>query len=188
MVPGDPIVEEMRALGRRWGHFLALGIILIIVGSLAIACSFIATLAITLSFGVLLAVGGLVQVATAFWAGAWRGVFLQLVLGILYLVAGAVMIKDPVAAAAVITAVLAISYMVGGLMRIVFALTHRTVGTGWVLLNGIVTLVLGLAVWWQWPWDSFWVIGVFVGIDLIFLGWTWVMLGAAVRPRRTQAV
>src|SRR5262249_6060632 len=133
-----------------------------------------------------LAVGGLVEIVSAFFAGAWRGFFLSLLLGILYLVAGVLIVRHPVAAAAGITLALALAYMVGGAMRIAFAITHRAVGTGWVLVNGIITLILGILIWSQWPWDSLMVVGLFVGIDLIFLGWSWVMLGVAVKPSRTQ--
>jgi uncharacterized membrane protein HdeD (DUF308 family) len=183
----DPFVDEMRQIGNRWGHFVALGIALIILGTLAILSPFVATWSLTITFGVLLAVGGIVQIVTSFWAGQWRGFFVQLLLGILYLLAGGFMIRHPLAAAAGITLVLAFAYMAGGIMRIVFALTHRTFGTGWMLLNGGITLILGLMIWSQWPWDAFWVVGLFVGIDMVFLGWSWVMLGLAVRPTRTAS-
>jgi uncharacterized membrane protein HdeD (DUF308 family) len=181
---GDAYADEIRQIGNRWGLFLVLGIILILVGTLAIMYSLFFTLALTFTLGILLAVGGLVQIVTSCWAGQWRGFFVQLILGILYLVAGALMIRHPVAAAAGITLVLAMSYMAGGIMRIAFAISHRTVGTGWVLINGIITVILGSMIWWQWPWDSLLVVGLFVGIDMIFLGWSWVMLALAVKPGR----
>jgi uncharacterized membrane protein HdeD (DUF308 family) len=183
LAPVDPIAEEMRRIGSRWGHFLALGIVLIVLGTLMILNSLSATYAITLAAGILMAGAGLVEIVSAFFAGAWRGFFLSLLLGIFYLIAGLMVFRHPVAAVAGITLILALSYMAGGAMRIAFAVTHRTVGTGWVLLNGVITLILGIMIWNQWPWDSDWVIGLFVGIDLIFLGWSWVMLGAAVKPR-----
>jgi uncharacterized membrane protein HdeD (DUF308 family) len=179
----DPITDELRMIGHRWGHFLVLGVVLIILGTLAIIFSCIASMAITLTFGILLLAGGLVQIVTSFWASKWSGFFLELFLGVLYLVAGGFMIRHPVAAAAGITLVLAVSFVAGGIMRIAFAIAHRGTGDGWVLLNGIITLILGIMIWSRWPWDSLWIIGLFVGIDLIFLGWTWVMLGSAVKPR-----
>jgi len=185
---GDPIADEIRQLGSRWGHFLALGIMLIVLGTLAIMYSAFATLATVEVLGIILVAGGLVETLTSFWAGGWRGFFVQLILGILYAVAGTIMIRHPVAAASAITLVLAVCYIAGGLMRLAFAVTHRTVGGGWILLNGVITFALGLMIWSQWPWDSLWVVGLFLGIDLVFLGWSWVMLGAAVRPGRSQAV
>jgi len=183
---GDPITDEIRLIGNRWGHCLALGIMLIVLGTAAVLYSVFATLVVMGTLGIILVAGGLVQTLTSFWAGGWRGFFVQLILGILYAVAGTIMIRHPVAAASAITLVLALSYIAGGLMRLAFAVTHRTVGAGWILVNGLISLALGLMIWSQWPWDSFWVVGLFLGIDMIFLGWTWVMLGAAVRPSRTQ--
>jgi uncharacterized membrane protein HdeD (DUF308 family) len=182
----DPIVEEMRQIGHRSGHFMVLGIILIVLGTLAILDQYLATFAIVTALGILLAVGGVVEIVGSFWAAQWRGFFLELLLGILYLVAGVLMIRHPVVAAMGFTFILAFALLAGGFMRIAFAITHRTVGTGWVLFNGIISVILGLMIWWQWPWDSLQIIGLFVGIDMIFLGWSWVMLGAAVRPGRTQ--
>jgi uncharacterized membrane protein HdeD (DUF308 family) len=184
----DPMSEELRVLGKVWLPILMLGIAMIVLGTLAIMASFVATLTITITFGILLAVAGVVQIATSLWVGQWRGFLLQLLLGILYLIAGCVMIKHPLRAAAGITIILAVAYMVGGLMRIAFAVTHHTTGRAWILVNGIITLVLGIAIWWEWPSDSLMVIGLLVGIDLLFHGWSWVMLGFAFRPRRSQAV
>jgi uncharacterized membrane protein HdeD (DUF308 family) len=185
---GDPIADEIRLIGSRWGHFFALGIMLVVVGTIAIMYSILATLVITETLGIILVAGGLVQTITSFWATEWRGFFVQLILGILYAVAGTIMIRHPGAAAEAITLVLALSYIAGGLMRLAFAVTHRTVGAGWILLNGVITFTLGLMIWSRWPWDSLMVIGLFLGIDLVFVGWSWVMLGIAVRPGRRQAV
>jgi uncharacterized membrane protein HdeD (DUF308 family) len=182
---GDPIAAEMRQIGSRWGHLLVLGILLIILGTLAIMFSFIASLAVALMFGIVLAVSGLVQIVTSFWASQWRGFFLELLVGLLYLIAGVFMMRHPVATIAAITLVMAFGFMIGGVMRIAFGITHRVVGAGWVLVNGIISLILGIWLWVNWPWE-FWVVGLFAGIDLIFLGWTWVMLGAAVKPRPAQ--
>jgi uncharacterized membrane protein HdeD (DUF308 family) len=65
---------------------------------------------------------------------------------------------------------------------LVFALAHSFEGRSWVLLNGFITLLLGISIWRQWPESSVWVIGLFVGIELVFSGWSWIMLGLAVRP------
>jgi len=90
-------------------------------------------------------------------------------------------VERPGLGAEVITFMLAIALLVGGSFRIVMALSERFHGWGWVLLNGIVTLVLGILIWRQWPESSLWVIGLFVGIDMVFAGWSLVMAGLAVR-------
>jgi uncharacterized membrane protein HdeD (DUF308 family) len=184
----DPITEETRQIGNRWGHFLVLGFMLVLLGTLAIFYSLQAALVAMETLGIILVAGGLVQAFTSFWAGGWRGFFVQLILGILYAVAGTMMIRHPAIAAEAVTLLLALSYIAGGLIRLAFAVTHRVVGGGWILLNGVITFALGLMIWSKWPWDSLLVVGLFLGIDLVFLGWSWVMLGFAVRPRSGQAV
>jgi uncharacterized membrane protein HdeD (DUF308 family) len=76
---------------------------------------------------------------------------------------------------------LAAAFLVGGLLRIIIALTHRFRNWGWVLANGVVTFLLGLMIWQRWPEASERVIGLVVGIELIFAGWSWVALALAVR-------
>ena len=70
---------------------------------------------------------------------------------------------------------------VGGVVRLVYALLENFPGRGWVLLSGLINVLLGIAIWRQWPESSYWVIGMFIGIDLIFNGWSWVMLGMIVK-------
>jgi uncharacterized membrane protein HdeD (DUF308 family) len=182
------ITEESRQIGSRWGHFLALGFMLVVLGTLAIFYSLQAAVLAMETLGIILVTGGVVQVFTSFWSGGWRGFFVQVILGILYAVAGTMMIRNPLPTASAVTLLLALAYIAGGLIRLAFAATHHVVGGGWILLNGVITFALGLMIWSQWPWDSLWVVGLFLGIDLVFVGWSWVMLGAAVRPRSGQAV
>src|SRR5262249_18633919 len=113
--------------------------------------------------------------------------------GVLHVILGVMMIEQPLRAAEILTLMLAVAFLVAGSLRVIAVLTERFSAWPWVLLNGIVTFVLGVAVCRQWPESSLWVIGVFVGIDLIFNGWSWVMLGLTVRaagpvPRRLEAV
>jgi uncharacterized membrane protein HdeD (DUF308 family) len=77
--------------------------------------------------------------------------------------------------------IIAIFLIVSGIFRIVFAVSERFTGWGWVLLNGVVTLFLGMMIYKQWPASGLWVIGIFIGIDLIFNGWAWIMLSIASR-------
>ena len=183
--PADPAAaEETRWIGDHWGAMMALGVVLLVLGTLAILYSVIASLIVALAVSIFLVADGVVLAGTALWADScWRSRLLHLLLGILYVACGVLMLKNPFAAVAGFTLVLAALYMAGGAMRVAFAITHRVHGSGWVLLNGVITLLLGILVWSQWPFDSLWVIGLFVGIDMIFQGWAWVMLGATLRPR-----
>ena len=182
----SPATAELQNLRNNWGWIFALGIALIIVGMLALGSEF-TTLAVMLTFAVLLLIGGGLEIVAAFSARHWGGFFLHLLFGILYVVTGLLMIEHPGVAATAVTLMLAASFLMGGLLRIVAALTQRFSNWGWVLLSGVITFLLGLMIWRRWPNDSEWIIGVFVGIELIFTGWSWVALALAVRsiPRRT---
>jgi uncharacterized membrane protein HdeD (DUF308 family) len=181
------LAHELEGLRKAWGWLLVLGILLTIVGFMAIGSAFVATLTTVIVIGILLMVGGVVDILSAFWAHCWRGFWLHLLAGILYLVLGFLLVQRPVAAAAGFTLVLAAAFMVGGLFRIVSALVDRFPGWGWVLLNGVVTLVLGVMIWRDWPDSGLWVIGLFVGIDMVFAGWSWIMMALAVHSMPAQS-
>jgi len=179
--PADVLSAELEPLRKRWFWLLLLGIVLILVGLAAISSSFIATLATVIALGTFLLIGGGVEIINAFWARRWRGFWMHLLAGILYLVLGLLFIDRPVATAAAFTLMLAAAFLIGGLFRIILALSERFHGWVWVLVNGIVTLILGILIWREWPESAFWVIGLFVGIDMVFAGWSWVMTALAVR-------
>jgi uncharacterized membrane protein HdeD (DUF308 family) len=163
----------------RW--FLALGIAMVVLGTIAIGSAPIATEAATWLFGFLLLAGGIAEIISAFWAGRWSGTIVHLLIGVLYVVVGLLITDNPVNAAVQLTLILAIFFIISGVFRIVFALAERFTGWGWVLLNGVVTLFLGMLVYKQWPVAGLWVIGLFVGIELIFNGWAWIMLSLGLR-------
>jgi uncharacterized membrane protein HdeD (DUF308 family) len=87
----------------------------------------------------------------------------------------------PLAAAESLTLMLAATFLIGGMYRMIVAAVERFPSWGWVLFNGIVTFLLGIAVWRQWPESGLWVLGMFVGIDLIMNGMTWSVLAVGVR-------
>jgi uncharacterized membrane protein HdeD (DUF308 family) len=173
--------EEVQQLHRSWGWFLAAGAALILVGVLAIGYPIAATVTTVEVFGVLLLVGGAVEIAGGMWARRWGGFFLHLLCGLLSLFVGAVLIDRPLIGAEVYTVLLAVFFVACGLFRVFSSASQRFSGWGWNLLSGAVTFLLGLMIWRQLPVSGLWVIGTFVGIDLIFIGWSWVMLGLAAR-------
>jgi len=166
---------------KNWGCFLALGIVQIVAGMLAVSFAFSATVASVVTLGVLLLVASGAQVGAAIWARDWSGFFLFLLVGILYAVAGFFTLQQPVLAAESLTLMLAAAFLVGGVFRIIVALVERFPSWSWVLANGVITVLLGITIWQQWPASGLWVIGMFVGIDLIVNGVTWLILGVSVR-------
>jgi uncharacterized membrane protein HdeD (DUF308 family) len=170
--------ESLREI---WAFLLAMGIVLMVLGAVAVGSSFIATLATVVVFGILLVIGAILQVVTALWGRSWKGFFLQLLAGVLYLIAGVFMIQNPLEPAVGLTFLVAVCLAVGGTLRIVLSLMERFDGWGWALLNGVVSLLLGAAIWSQWPLSGLRFIGLFVGIEMILSGVSWVMVGLAVR-------
>ena len=173
--------DERPILGRHWWLYVALGVLSVVVGFLAISSNFIATLLSVRVFGWLLLIAGISEVVHAIMVRQLRGFALHLLAAALYLLTGLFMLEDPVRAAAVLTLLLAASFIVGGFLRVVFSLVVRFPAWSWVLLNGVVDVFLGILIWNGWPESGLWVIGLFVGIDLIFHGVSWMMLGFGVR-------
>ncbi len=164
---------------------LALGILLVVGGTAAIIVPIFATFGVVTLLGILLIVAGIAQIVSAFHCHGWKGVLLHVLLGILYAVTGFLILENPIAGAAGITLLLAAFFLATGAIRIVVALKERFENWGWVLLSGAVTLILGVIIWRQFSPDHgadfLWVIGLLVGIDLIFSGWTWIMFALAFR-------
>jgi uncharacterized membrane protein HdeD (DUF308 family) len=180
------LTEEANRVRTNWGWFLALGIVQIVAGMLAVSFAFTATLASVVTLGILLLIATGGQMAAAILARDWRGFFLFLLLGILYAVAGFLMLQHPLLAAEGLTLMLAACFLVGGMFRIIIALVERFPSWGWVLFNGVITVLLGIAIWQQWPESGLWVLGLFVGIEFIVNGVTWSVLAVGVRNEVAQ--
>lgn len=179
--------RKLEQLHEIWAYLLGMGIALMILGAAAIGSSFITTLATVMVFGILLVLGALFQLVAALWGRTWRGFFLHLLGGVLYLIVGIFMIEHPVETALGITLLVAVGLLASGILRIMLSVLERFDGWGWMLVGGIVSLLLGTAIWRQWPLSGLWVIGLFIGIEMISSGLSWVMLGLAARsmPART---
>ena len=180
------LTEEANRIRKNWSWFLALGIVQIVAGTLAVGFAFSATLASVVMLGILLLIAAGSQTAAAIWARDWSGFFLFLLVGVLYAVAGFLSLQHPLLAAEGLTLMLAAAFLVGGVFRIIVALVERFSSWGWVLCNGLITVLLGIAIWQQWPGSGLWVLGTFVGIDLIVNGVTWSVLAVGVRQGITQ--
>src|SRR5262245_57082853 len=173
--------HELHALRNQWWCFLLLGIALVVIGALCIAEPFVMSVGGVIIMGFLLIAPGNVQWVTGFWAGKWSGTLLHILIGLLYGVVGYMIIDDPGLSMVVLTKFIAIFLIVDGLFRIVSALFVRFQDWGWVLLNGCVTLLLGVIISRQMPEAALWVIGLFIGIEMIFNGWAWIMMAMGLK-------
>jgi uncharacterized membrane protein HdeD (DUF308 family) len=172
----DP--EELR---RKWGWFLALGIALLLLGTVAVALTPVATLAAVMVLGWLMIFSGIVEAVHAFQVHRWGGFFLHLIGGVLGIVIGLLIVTHPGAGALAWTLLFASFFTVIGLFRLISAIRLKSPNWGWSAFDGAITLLLGIILWAEWPWSGLWFLGLSVGISLILRGWAYVMLAVAVR-------
>ena len=175
----SPNASDLSNLRESWGWILVMGILMILGGLAAIATPFFATVGVVTFLGILILAAGVAQIVSAFQCKAWKGVLLNTLVGILYLVTGFLILENPIKGAAGLTLLLALFFLTSGIFRIVISLQERFPGWGWTLLSGAVTVLLGLVVWRQFPKSSLWVVGLLLGIEFLFNGWMWVMLAFA---------
>ena len=158
------------------------GIVMLICGVLAVGAPLAAGLSLTIFVGVLLGVGGISQCVLAFQAGAFRQGLLMFLIGLLTAGAGFYLFNQPVNGLAAITLFLAAYFIVTGIFELIAAFQIRpSEGWGWMLFTGIVTLILGLMIWRQFPLSGAWAVGVLFGIKLIMSGWWLIFIGRGVR-------
>lgn len=164
---------------------MAIGIGLIILGIVAIARPAFAAIASTLVFGWLFIVAGVAQVIYAFFGRNVGQLVWKLLLGIIYLVAGATILSNVLAGVATITLILGVTTFAQGVLQVIFAFTMRPV-PGWtfILGSGILSVILGILIWSEWPADSAWLLGVWVGLSLLSDGLWAIMLSASAEPQR----
>jgi uncharacterized membrane protein HdeD (DUF308 family) len=164
-----------------WGWFLALGLGLIVLGIAAVVRSVTATVVSMLFFGWLLMLACGIEIAQAILVGHWAGFFQHLFAAILFGVVGVLIVTRPLLSAEVVTMLMAAFFLVGGLVQFFSSIWTALPGWGWHAADGIITFILGLLVLAQWPASGLWVIGLFVGIDLIFYGAAWIALALSLR-------
>lgn len=167
---------------KNWGWLLALGILFVIFGIIGLGMLFTLTIASVLLFGILLLMGGGIQLFEAFKCKGWKGIILHVLIAILYVLAGIVIIYDPLIASTVLTLMLAGGLIGVGILRIIMAFQLRDrQGWVWPLLAGVLSIILGILIIAQWPVSGLWVIGLFVAIELLFHGWSYIFIALAAR-------
>jgi uncharacterized membrane protein HdeD (DUF308 family) len=176
-----PLHTGLDGIRHIWGWLFFIGTALVVLGILALLAPWFATLFLVLMYGWLLVFGGVFEIIAAYWARPWSGFILHLIFGILSFVVGALLVFHPTIAAEVLTLLLAVFFLVAGLFRICAALIIRIPGWGWALFGGIITTLLGTLIWAQWPSSALWIIGLFIGIELVFRGWALMIFALSVR-------
>ena len=157
-------------------------ILLIILGFFALALPFEAGIAIAIVVAVLVIVAGIAHLAASFAARTTSGFFWRMLVGGAYLVAGVYLLLHPQASLVSLTLALAVLFLVEGIFHIVTYFHIRNApGAGWLLFDGIVTLILAIMIWKSWPASAVWALGTIVGINLLMTGFTRLMYSRASR-------
>jgi len=170
------------AFGKTSGWSIVWGILMFICGLIAIATPLISSIGIVILLAWVILFAGLSHLVFAFQSRGVGSVLWQILLAILYVVAGIYLLIHPLLGVVSLTLVLAVFLALEGIVEIALYFGLRGAQhSGWVLVDGIITLILGILIWRQWPSSSVWVIGTLIGISLIFSGISRIMLSAAAR-------
>ena len=185
-----PLLDELDNLRHRWGWMLALGVLMVILGTIAFFIAPIATIGMVIVLGWLLVVSGVIEAIHAFRVHRWGGFFLHLLAGALGIFVGLMVVTHPLAGALAWTLLFASFFTVFGIFRLVAAFALRFPNWGWAVFDGLITLGLGIILWIAWPWSGFLYLGIAVGVALVLRGWSYVMLAIALHnlPRSAGAL
>ncbi|NQT22709.1 MAG: HdeD family acid-resistance protein [Candidatus Omnitrophica bacterium] len=163
------------------GWFLGAGIILIILGAVAISVPLAVSIAVEILFGWIFVLSGVVTIIHSFRALNSGKCILRLLIGIAYLAIGIMFLMHPMQGVLTLTLLLAILFAFQGITQVAVALRLRPLPNwGWMLVSGIAALILAAIIFSGYPGNVAWILGLLVGINLIFSGWTMLMLSSAV--------
>lgn len=182
---GNDIVRHQLHENRKW--YLVLGIALIVFALILMASLSIATLSVIWMFGALMMVGGILHLFAAFkiFEGGYR--WLLVLFGLLYILAGYYAFSTPIQTAIVLTNLLGIVLIIAGVVRILGSAILRVyAGWGWTLFSGILTLITGILILVT-PDAPFWVLGLFLAIDLLFQGFNYIKLASYIKHHVPQS-
>jgi uncharacterized membrane protein HdeD (DUF308 family) len=180
----DPTIDRSKLPpASAWLLFVVLGVVWMVLGLLAIGEPHVATNIAVLFLGGLLTLGGVLHIVHAFVSRRWYGFLFRLLEGVLcLLIGGLLLIDNPKIGEMLLTVLLTVILILGGVFRIVLGLQLRQMGNWFVLLlGGVIEVLLGLMIVGGWPQTSEWVIGLFIGIRMLFNGSSMLALGLALR-------
>ncbi|MBR0824248.1 HdeD family acid-resistance protein [Bradyrhizobium manausense] len=172
-------------LRAKWGWIVALGVVYVIAGFVALGSVVMATVASVIVVGAMMIVAGVTEVIGAFQVKSWGKFLIWALLGVLYIIAGFLTFGNPLFAAVLLTLFLGASLIASGVVRLFLAFSMKRESPWiWVALSAVITLLLGVLILARWPINSVYILGVFLGIDLIFAGAGWISLGFGLRRNR----
>jgi uncharacterized membrane protein HdeD (DUF308 family) len=181
----DVALSKMDTLQGHWGWFFGLGILLLFLGFIGLGMEIVLTIVSMYFFSALLLISGLSYFADAFKNKRWKGAVWHILIALLYLIGASIVFYDPLLASTLITAFLAWVLIIIGATRIAMSFSVRkTKGWGWIFFAGLISLILGVLILLKWPMSGLWVIGMFIAIDMIVSGWTYIFIALSLRTAK----
>lgn len=186
--PVDASQSLAKSVRNHRNLFLVEGIVLVFLGALAIVVPLFASLIATVFFGAILLTSGVVGLIATFRARSAPGFTWSLLSAVLGIVTGALLLASPVRGTISLTVILIAFLFVEGAVSIMYAIKHRTEesgGWGWVLASGVIDIGLGAILYAGLPGTALWALGLLIGINMVFGGWSLIALALSVRPNTT---
>jgi uncharacterized membrane protein HdeD (DUF308 family) len=172
----------MAPLRGKWGWIVALGVVYLIAGFIALGNVMMATAAAVWVVGLMMIIAGVFEVIHSFQIKTWGRFIFWLLLGVLYVVAGFTMFENALLTAVWLTLIIGAALVASGIMRVFLAFNMKSATPWiWVAASGVITLLLGILILVHWPNSALYTLGIFLGIDLVFAGASWIGLGLGLR-------
>ncbi len=165
-----------------WGWLLAVGVAYILFGFIAMGHPMIATWVIDFTLSFILILGGIISVIAAFSSGDWKRFLFIFISGVLYIIVGGFLLKNPLAGVLTLTLLLAAFLLVEGVFKIIHAFqTKAEPNWIWTLISGAAAVILGVMIWSRFPQSGAFIIGLLVGIYFLINGFSMVMISLALK-------
>ena len=175
----NELKEAAKAGGKSMTFF---GVIAIILGILAMMMPGLTGVSVVYLLGVIVLVAGIMRMIWAFQAGGLGKGLLMFAIGLLTLLVGLALLAHPLFASGILTIMLAFYFILDGISEMAAGFQRRPGdGWGWMLFGGIVSILLGMMIWGQFPLSGVWAIGILLGIKLFLIGLIMVRTGSAIR-------
>jgi uncharacterized membrane protein HdeD (DUF308 family) len=175
------VTEERAMLRKNWGWFVGLGVLFVLLGMAGLVFVGVATLVSVLFVGWAFVIAGIAEIANAIFRKGWSGFWLDLIVGIVTVMAGLFIVVQPLVGAKVLTMFIGVMFLIGGIFRLAAGIAMKNPYAGWFLVHGIVSVILAILIIAEWPYSSLWVIGTLVSIELLFDGFRLLSFGSAVK-------
>ena len=181
----EPETDKEEVVSSKW--LSAIAVLMILLGLIAIAFPFFATVASTLVFGWVFIVAGIAQIIYAFQSFGVGKFVWKLILGALYLLAGIIVMINPLQGVLAFTLVLGVTIFVQGMIQVIFAFEMRRISPNWglILASGIIGIICGIFIWSSFPFSATWLIGTLIGVNLFFDG-IWMLAPHSLQQRVLQ--